>query len=151
MTVSNASFTDAPDAQGQSHVCMAVFDGVVMHNIDLRVPSFYSEQLNAWIAAGNEPTPYTPPPAPPQTLTFLQFMALFTAAEQAAIVNSSDTQTKLFLLMATGAGNLQLNNSEVIAGVNYLASGPSATPPGPGLITAARAAQVLASQAPPSS
>ncbi|MGD0026114.1 MAG: hypothetical protein ABSC37_16100 [Xanthobacteraceae bacterium] len=97
------------------------------------------------------PTPYTAPPAPPPTLTFLQFMALFTAAEQAAIVNSSDTQSKIFLLMATGAGTLQLDNPEVIAGVNYLATASTATPPGPGLITAARAAQILANQTPPAS
>ena len=68
-------------------------------------------------------------------------MALFTPAEQAAIVNSTDTQTKLFLLMASGAGMIQLNNAQVIAGVNYLASGP-------GLITNAEAARILAGQAP---
>lgn len=88
MTVSNASFTDAPDAQGQSHVCMAVFDGVVMHNIDLRVPSFYSEQLNAWIAAGNEPTPYTPPPALPPTCQLWQLQAVMTAAQWTAVQNA---------------------------------------------------------------
>lgn len=109
------------------------------------------QAYQAWLAAGNVPTPYTPPPAPVPTLTFLQFMALFTRTEQAAIATSSDTQTKLLLLMATGAGSVTLNNPEVIAGVNYLATPSTATPPGPGLITAARAAQVLANQAPPTS
>ncbi len=91
-------------------------------------------------------TPNPPPPAPPPTLTFLQFVALFTQAEQDAIVTSTDTQTKLFMLMATGAGSILLSNSEVIEGVNYLAA---AAPNGPGLITSARAAAILAGLAPP--
>lgn len=73
-------------------------------------------------------------------LTFLQFMALFSSAEQGAIVSSTDTQVKLFLLMATGAGALDLGNPEVVSGVNYLAS--------LGLIAAARVAVIL-SGAPP--
>ena len=107
------------------------------------------QTYQAWIAAGNVPTPYAASPPPPPTLSFLQFMALFTPAEQVAIVSSGDTQTKLFLLMAAGAGTLQLDNSEVVGGVNYLATPTGATPPGPGLITALRAAQILANQAPP--
>jgi hypothetical protein len=86
---------------------------------------------------------------PPPTLTFLQFMALFTAPEQAAMVNSADTQTKLFVLMATGSGGIQLGNPEVVAGINYLATPTTATPPGPGILTVARAAQVLAGTTPP--
>ena len=88
------------------------------------------------------------PPISPVVLTFLQFMALFTSAEQYAIVSSSDTQTKLFLMMATGAGSIMLANPDVVVGLGYLASGPSATPPGPGLIASARVAQILANQAP---
>ena len=86
------------------------------------------------------PSAYVAPPAPPPTLTFLQFMALFTTAEQDAIVNSGDTQTKLFLLMATGAGTITLDNPEVIDGLGYLAS--------QGLITPARAVQILANEGP---
>jgi hypothetical protein len=74
-------------------------------------------------------------------LTFLQFMALFSSAEQAAIVTSTDAQVKLFLLMATGAGALDLGNPEVVSGVDYLAS--------LNLIAAARVATIL-SGAPPS-
>jgi hypothetical protein len=73
-------------------------------------------------------------------LTFLQFMSLFSSAEQAAIANSTDTQVKLFLLMATGAGVLDLQNPEVVAGVSYLAS--------LNLIAAPRVATIL-SGAPP--
>lgn len=148
MTVSSASYSDPPDSSGTSHIVLALIDGQQMLNLDLRVPTFYSEQVNAWITAGNTPAAYVAPPAPAPTLSFLQFMALFTAAEQAAIVNSTDTQTRLFMLMATGAGTLQLNDSEVIAGVTYLASGPSATPPGPALITSVRAAAILAGTPP---
>lgn len=108
------------------------------------------QQYLAWLAAGNTPMP-APVQQPRILLTFLQFMALFAPAEQAAIVNASDTQTRLFLLMATGAGTLDLSRVEVIAGVNYLAATPSSTPPGPGLITTARAAQILANQPPPTS
>ena len=68
-------------------------------------------------------------------LTFLQFMALLTSAEQAAVANSTDTQTRLFVMMATGAGSLDLANPEVVSGINYLAA--------IGLITSARAATIL--------
>jgi hypothetical protein len=121
----------------------------------------------AWLATGNAPTRIvsedelaevlqSQAPAGlgalasylPVILTFLQFMALFTASEQAAIVNASDTQTKLFMLMATGAGSIALDDPEVVGGIDYLASGPGATPPGPALIAAARVAQILANQPP---
>jgi hypothetical protein len=85
------------------------------------------------------------------TLNFLQFIALFTTAEQDAIFASNDTQTKMFIAMAAGASaspGLQLTNAEVISGINYLATATTASPPGPGLITAARAAAILAGQAP---
>ena len=103
------------------------------------------QAVEAWIAAGNTPDPYVAPAAPSPMLTFLQFMALFTQAEQDAIVNSADTQTKLFMLMATGSGGLQLSNAEVITGVNYLAATPS-----PALIAPARVAQILAGTSPSS-
>jgi hypothetical protein len=86
---------------------------------------------------------------PPTTYTFLQFMGLFTSAEQTAIFASNDTQTKIFITMAAGAGGLQLANAELVSGVNYLATLTTATPPGPALITASRAAQILAGTAPP--
>lgn len=69
-------------------------------------------------------------------LTFLQFMNLFAPAEQAAIVNSTDTQVRLFNLMAAGAGSIDLTSAEVIGGVNYLAS--------LSLIAASRVAIILA-------
>jgi hypothetical protein len=94
-----------------------------------------------WTFAGGVYTPVTPPVVYQISgLSFLQFMALFSAAEQAAIVTSADTQVRLFVLMAGGAGSIDLTNSQVVAGVNYLAS--------INLIAQSRAAAVL-SGAPP--
>ena len=97
----------------------------------------------AWLASGGEPTKAPTPPTPDVVLTFLQFMALFTAAEQASLVTTTDVQTKLFVLMASGAGTLDLSNTEVIQGVNYIAS--------IGIIASTRVAQILGNQAPPTS
>jgi hypothetical protein len=93
-----------------------------------------------WTQAGGAWS--APAAPPPQTtgLTFLQFMALFTSAEQTAIVASSDAQVKLFVIMASGAGAIDLTNAEVIQGVNYLA--------GVDLITSAEATRILAGIAP---
>jgi hypothetical protein len=93
----------------------------------------WTESGGAWSA------PAAPPPQQ-SGLTFLQFLALFTPAEQAAIVASSDAQVKLFVVMASGAGAIDLTNAEVVAGVNYLA--------GVGLITSAETTRILAGIAP---
>src|SRR5579859_4200261 len=69
-----------------------------------------------WVEAGNTPTPYVAPVVPPPPISFLAFMNLFTPTEQAALVNSTDTQVKLFILMASGAGTIDLKNAEVIQG-----------------------------------
>lgn len=81
-----------------------------------------------------------PPTATPTNLTFLQFMALFTAAELVAIVASSDPQVKLFVIMAAGAGTIDLTNAEVIQGVEYLAS--------TSVIASAEASRILAGISP---
>ena len=91
-------------------------------------------------ATDAEVTAYRASVALPLNYTFLQFMALFTPSEQAGVVGSADPQVKLFTLMGAGAGVLQLNNPEVMAGVNYLAS--------TGVITTARAAAILAGTPP---
>ncbi len=79
-------------------------------------------------------------PPPVVTYTFLQFMALFTPAEQTAFMNSADPQVKLFCMMAAGSGGLQMSNAEVVAGINYAVT--------VGILTQARATAVLAGQAP---
>ena len=75
------------------------------------------------------------------TVTFLEFMALFTTAEQTAIVNSTDAQVKLFTLKAEGAGAFYLEDVPVKAGLDYLVS--------VGVLTSERETAILANQPPP--
>lgn len=94
----------------------------------------------SWVSLGNTATPYVPPATPAPHLTFLQFMALFTPAEQASIVNSTDTQVKLWLIMATGSGTIGLTDPDVVQGLAYAVS--------INLITAPRQTQILAGTPP---
>jgi len=89
-----------------------------------------SAQVTAWQAANVRPI----------IVTFRQFMALFTAAEQTAIVNSADTQTRLFLLSAS-SGTINLSDQVVLSDLTYLVS--------IGLLLVARVSQILTNTAPP--
>ncbi len=93
-----------------------------------------------WVAQGNLPTGAAPIAASPPPLGFLAFMALFSAAEQAALVNSGDTQVKLFLLQASGAGEIDLANTRTRAALDYLTAS--------GLLAIGRAGQILVGAAP---
>ena len=88
-----------------------------------------SAQVAAWQAAN----------APPVIITFRQFMALFSSTEQTAIVSSTDTQTRLFLLSAS-SGSVNLSDPLVTTDLNYLVS--------IALLTAPRVLQVLANLPP---
>jgi len=77
--------------------------------------------------------------AQPVIITFRQFMALFTTTEQTAIVSSTDTQTRLFLLSAS-SGSVNLSDPLVTTDLNYLVS--------IALLTAPRVLQVLANLPP---
>ncbi|MDE3176679.1 MAG: hypothetical protein KGM15_11315 [Pseudomonadota bacterium] len=126
--------------------CAQIINGIV-ENIVIADPSAFNPGDGSLIVASDTAQigwtyssgAFAATTAPPQYqitgLTFLQFFGLFTNAERAAIVNASDTQTRLFVLMASGAGEVDLGNTEVINGVNYLAS--------IGLITSARASTIL--------
>ncbi len=94
----------------------------------------------AWLAAGNTPNPAPAVIPPPVRLTFLQFLALFTQAEQTALIGSADPQMKLFILEAAGTGDITLDDPRVKAGLDYAVS--------LGFITAAREARILAGQTP---
>ena len=83
MTVQNVAFTDAT-----GNVVSAVIDGVLVTGIVLNAPSFISEQVNAQIAAGTTPTPYTPPPPPVPTCQLWQLQAVMTAAQWTAAENA---------------------------------------------------------------
>ncbi len=120
-------------------------DVYTLAGVSLSVPTGTPQAQAVASIESMAPAGYAPPKV---NYSFLEFMALFTPAEQAAIVGSSDPQVKLFTLMAAGVGTVQLSNPEVVAGVNYLATPATATPPGPGLIAPARVAAILAGQAP---
>lgn len=78
--------------------------------------------------------------APLPHLTFLEFMALFTGAEQAAIVDSADTNVRLFLAQSTGAQFIDLGDARLSAGLSYLVS--------LGILSAGRPGQILNNMAP---
>lgn len=100
----------------------------------------YTYPVNGWTWFTDENTARTalllPTLSAPPQLTFLQFMALFTPAEQVAIASSSDANVKLLLLQASGNSGVTLSDAATTQGVDYLMS--------IGLLTAARGAQVLA-------
>ena len=97
---------------------------------------------------------------PPPSVDFLAFLGLFTGTEETAIFTArrTDIQVDKFVTMAAGAGSLQLSDSRVVAGINYLVSAslltgarapapraaPPPAPPPP-------ATAVLAGEAPPAS
>ncbi len=84
MTIS-ATYTDAPDAQGNHYIVSAVVDGFAWENIDLRLATHLSAQVNAWIAAGNRPAAYVAPPAPPVTCQLWQLQSVMTADQWSAV------------------------------------------------------------------
>jgi|UPI00046481A4 hypothetical protein len=88
---------------------------------------------------------YKPPSAQsgPTQIPFLGFLALFTQAEQTAIVGSDDVRVRLFCLMAAGANFVDLTDPRVIQGAQLLET--------LGLIKKGRAASVLAGQSPSAS
>jgi len=89
------------------------------------------------------PMPAAPPSPPPAILSYLQFEALFTAPEQAAIMAAATGNAILlqWLLRAAGAGSIDLGNPETKTGFGMLV--------GAGLITAARETAILATTAAP--
>ena len=81
-------------------------------------------------------------PRPFPALSFLEFIALFTDAEQGIIFASNDSHVRGFCLMAAGASQVNLDNQQVISAVRYLAL--------INLISADRVAQILSNQTPTS-
>lgn len=99
---------------------------------------------NALAAYGmTVPDPYVAPAAPAPasvTITFLQFLALFSTSEQLAIASSTIPQVQLFVIMASGSGGIQLNDPRVVAAINML--------PTFGLIASYRVGQILSGAIP---
>ena len=75
---------------------------------------------------------------PPPAMTFLNFLALFTSAEQMAFVSSTDVQMKLWITEAAGSGMISFADARLKAALDYAVS--------LGLLTSARESQILAGQ-----
>lgn len=114
-------------------------DGVVQF-FDPAADTAIAREYQAWLAAGNAPARANASTIAAARIDFLAFMALFTPNEQAALVSSTDIQVRLFLLEASGAGEIDLSDTRVETALRYLE--------GRGLLTPGRAASILASQAP---
>jgi hypothetical protein len=89
------------------------------------------------VLAAHDPTRQLPP-----VLTYLQFRALFTAAENQAIMAAAQGNHAIldWLLQAVGAGAIDLGDPQLKAGLDALT--------GAGLIAVARQAAILANQPP---
>ena len=92
----------------------------------------------AWLAAGNTPEPADPPPpAPPKQFTSLEFLDLFTEAEQLAIVQAGmqNAAVKLWYDRALAAQFITIADPRTSAGLDSLEAG--------GLLTAERKAEIV--------
>jgi hypothetical protein len=85
------------------------------------------------------PSPGDPEP-PASTVSFLDFLGLFTSDEQAAIIASEVVHVKLFVLIAAGAGTINLDDPRVAEGLDLLVA--------ESLLTVERRDEVFAGQAP---
>ena len=76
----------------------------------------------------------------PATVSFMEFMDLFTPTEQAAIANSTDVNVKLWTMRAMGTGDIDLGNPLTKGGLDYLVT--------LGTINAGREASILSNTPP---
>lgn len=122
---------DPPTPLATADVAQLVGAGFVTLSADYAAAQARIAELERLVDAPGRAAPALP---------FLDFMALFTGVEQAALVNSDDTQVKLFLLEASGAGELHLASDRVAAALDYLVA--------KGLIAPARKADIIAGKTP---
>lgn len=91
-----------------------------------------------WLAEGNTPEPADqPPPAPPKQLTSLEFLDLFTEAEQLAVATAAmqSQQVKLWYDRTLAAMFITLADPRTEAGLTALVDA--------GMLTAERKAQIV--------
>jgi hypothetical protein len=105
--------------------------------------------FNPSTATWSAPTPSTAPvTGANQPMTAMQFYLAFTPSERIAIKRSTDPMIAefwaTFQLAAQQNHMIDPTLNSVIDGVNYLAIPATATPPGPGIVVAARIPQILA-------
>ena len=95
-------------------------------------------QYQQWIAEGNTPEPADPlPPLPPKQLTSLEFLDLFTEAEQLAVATAAmqSAQIKLWYDRTLAASFITLADPRTEAGLTALVD--------VGILTAERKAEIV--------
>lgn len=90
-----------------------------------------------WLAAGNTPELYVAPPAPPKQFTSLEYLDLFTSAEQLAVASAAmnNATVKLWYDRMLAASFITLADPRTEAGLDALVSA--------GLLTAARKTAIV--------
>ena len=90
-----------------------------------------------WLADGNTPDPYVAPPAPPKQLTSLEYLDLFTSAEQLAVATAAmeNAAVKLWYDRMLAASFITLADERTEAGLDALVAA--------GLITSARRTAIV--------
>lgn len=149
----SSTLTSAPAVRTYAHVVAGKVVEILSTAADITqlypatLTWFDVTALNPQPAAGwsFSGTAFTAPPAVAPLaprLTSLQFMNLLTAAEQTAIATAaqSNASVLVWLLKISGALYVDLGDPATIGGVQAMV--------GAGLLTSARAAAILANQAP---
>lgn len=102
-----------------------------------------ADAYRVWLAEGNAPDEAPAPAAAPeqQPISWMEFMGLFTLAEQTAVAVSTDPNVARFRLLATGlGGDMDFGDPQVALGLDALVAA--------GLLAESRKADVLARRAP---
>ena len=102
--------------------------------------TWYSDEATARAALALPAVLLPPGSSTPGSIGWLQFMALFTPTEQAAVALSTNPNVAVFRMMATGVGDILLTDPKVAQGLAALVSA--------GLITAARQAAIISGTPP---
>jgi hypothetical protein len=78
--------------------------------------------LDDWVKAGNDIAEFVAAPPTSTALSLPAFMQLFTASERDAVVGSADSRVRLFLLMASGEGQVVLSDPATKAALDLFVS-----------------------------
>lgn len=95
---------------------LRLIDGMIIEESMAQDWQVYQE----WLQAGNTPDEPEVIDSKTNVLMFVQFMKLFTVAEETAFVNSTQTKVKLFLMRVVSMQYINLESSEIIDGLSYL-------------------------------